>query len=124
MPEQPPRFYKNPAIATILSLFLPGLGQLYNGEYGKGFGLLVLDAISVGLISSEDMSTPGIFIAVVVWIIGMVDANNSANRINGQLAQQTGAGNPRVASNPSAGGEYRNCPARKSTRLNSSQIPL
>jgi TM2 domain-containing membrane protein YozV len=39
MPNQPPIFYKNPSIATILSFFWMGLGQIYNGQIGKGGGV-------------------------------------------------------------------------------------
>jgi len=40
MSTQPPKFYKNPSIATILSFFYMGLGQIYNGQIGKGIVLL------------------------------------------------------------------------------------
>ncbi len=36
-PQEPKR---STAIAAISSLLLPGLGQLYNGEFGKGLGLI------------------------------------------------------------------------------------
>ena len=36
-PQEPKR---SAAIAAIASLLLPGLGQLYNGEFGKGLGLV------------------------------------------------------------------------------------
>ncbi len=81
--EQPPKFYKNPTIAVILSFFITGLGQIYNGQIGKGVLFIVLYAVSwvcmwivVGLIS-----TP------ILWIWGMVDANREAKRINSELAR-------------------------------------
>lgn len=83
MTDQVPKFYKNPAIATILSFFFMGLGQIYNGEIAKGVIFIVLYAMSwlamflvIGL-----LTTP------VLWIWGMVDANNSAKRINKELAR-------------------------------------
>ena len=110
VPSEAPKFYKNPAVATILSFFLPGLGQMYNGEFGKGFGLMVLDAIAVAIIFSEDASAIGAIITPLVWIAGMMDANSSAKRINGQLAKQTTTGSAVGDSPPAVLGEYRKCP--------------
>ena len=80
---QPPKFYKNPTIAVLLSFFITGLGQIYNGQIGKGVVLIVLYACSwvamwvvIGLVT-----TP------ILWIWGMVDANNEAKRINRELAR-------------------------------------
>src|SRR5690349_2716558 len=45
VPIQPPIFFKNPTVATILSLVISGLGQLYNGQIFKGiffFGSMVV----------------------------------------------------------------------------------
>ena len=49
MPERPPKFYKNPSIAVVLSFFWPGLGQIYNGEIGKGIAFLIAAGVSAGL---------------------------------------------------------------------------
>jgi len=49
MTEQPPKFFKNPGIATVLSFFYMGLGQIYNGQIGKGVGFIILYAISIAL---------------------------------------------------------------------------
>jgi TM2 domain-containing membrane protein YozV len=84
MPEQPPKFYKNPAIATVLSFFFAGLGQIYNGEIGKGVLFIVLYGISFLLM----FIVIGFSTTPILWIWGMVDANNSAKRINEHLAKQ------------------------------------
>jgi len=34
------RTARNPGVAAVLSLFIPGAGQIYNGEIGKGMGFL------------------------------------------------------------------------------------
>lgn len=81
---QPPKFYKNPSLATILSFFWAGLGQIYNGEVGKGIFFIIAAGIS-GLLMFVVI---GFFIWPIVWISGMVDANNSAKRINAQLASE------------------------------------
>ena len=80
---QPPKFYKNPTIAVLLSFFVTGLGQIYNGQIGKGVLFIVLYAVSwlcmfvvIGLVT-----TP------LLWIWGMIDANNEAKRINAELAR-------------------------------------
>jgi len=84
MPEQPPKFYKNPSIATVLSFFWSGLGQMYNGQIVKGVMFLFAYGISALLI----WVGVGLFILPIVWIWGMVDANTSAKRINTELAAQ------------------------------------
>jgi TM2 domain-containing membrane protein YozV len=82
MPIQPPIFFKNPTTATILSFFITGLGQLYNGQIGKGILYFV-----AAVVSSISMAVGiGFILLPIVWILGMVDANTSAKRINQRLA--------------------------------------
>ncbi|PKL63112.1 MAG: hypothetical protein CVV31_02445 [Methanomicrobiales archaeon HGW-Methanomicrobiales-2] len=64
---------KNPAFAAGLSLLFPGLGQVYNGETGKG--VLVLFGVLAGLLV---MLIPGI----AVWLFGIYDAWATARRMN------------------------------------------
>jgi TM2 domain-containing membrane protein YozV len=33
---------KNPGLAAVASFFFSGLGQIYNGEIGKGFALMIV----------------------------------------------------------------------------------
>lgn len=47
MSTQPPKFYKNPSVAVILSLFIPGVGQIYNGQFAKGFYFLISWTVSI-----------------------------------------------------------------------------
>ena len=66
-------FYRDPFEAAMSSMFVPGLGQAYNGRadlgllfaFGAGCGLLI------GLV-------PGI----LFWIYAVWEAHNTANRIN------------------------------------------
>ncbi|MCE9595576.1 MAG: hypothetical protein K8S98_15420 [Planctomycetes bacterium] len=83
MPEQVPKFYKNPSIATVLSFFCTGLGQIYNGEIGKGVLFIVLYFVSWMLM----FVLIGFLTTPVLWIWGMVDAYRSAERINAELAR-------------------------------------
>jgi len=73
-----PRGQKNPTIAGFCSTCLPGLGQVYNGETGKGFFvfLLTLTGLVIFLI-------PGL----IVWLYAMYDAYKVAGKMNtGEIA--------------------------------------
>ncbi len=55
---------KNVSHAVLLSAFIPGLGQFYNGEVGKGIFFLLT------------------WITMVTWPFAVTDAMDSARRIN------------------------------------------
>ncbi|MCE5237157.1 hypothetical protein LLH23_01525 [bacterium] len=85
-PPGPPVFYKDPAVAVVLSFFWARLGQLYNGQIAKGIIYIIvyaLCALSCYIIIGF-VTTP------IVWTIGMVDAYSSATKINQRLYQQSG----------------------------------
>jgi len=86
----PPVFYKNPGVATLLSFFFMGAGQIYNGEIGKGIAFLITYAVSLLLM----FIVIGFVTIPILWIWGMIDANGSAKRINEQLAREQA--HPRV----------------------------
>lgn len=65
---------KNSGIAVVLSFFIPGLGQIYNGQIGKGILIIVLDAIFVAL----SYILIGIPFYLALWIYGMYNAYNVA----------------------------------------------
>ncbi len=71
---------KNSGLAAVLSFFWCGLGQFYNGEIGKGFTYM-LSGFVAGLLTCVVI---GWFILPVVWILGIIDAYQSAERINAQ----------------------------------------
>jgi TM2 domain-containing membrane protein YozV len=70
---------KDPAVATLLSFLLPGIGQLYNGQVGKGVGFILLSMfvnfplMFVGI---------GFFTMLATWVWGMIDAHSTAEKIN------------------------------------------
>jgi len=70
---------KDAGVATLLSFFLPGAGQLYNGQIGKGLGFMLVTLF---------INFPLMFVGVgfltglITWIWGMIDAHSSAERIN------------------------------------------
>ncbi len=92
--QAPPR--KEPIIALVLSFFIPGLGQLYNGLFKKGIITIITFAF-LGFLSfactmgsgtrTSDSSTACcaciLWLALLaVWFLGMYDAYSSAVRIN------------------------------------------
>ena len=62
---------KEPALALFLSFFLPGLGQIYNGDVGKGIGFMVGFWILIW-----------IGVGIIFWIWAMIDAYQCATNIN------------------------------------------
>jgi TM2 domain-containing membrane protein YozV len=61
---------KNPAIALVLSLVIPGVGQFYNSDIKKG--ALMLVAAIIGIASAG-------LITIAIWIWSMVDAYQVAS---------------------------------------------
>ena len=82
--EHVPAFFKDPSIAAVLSFFVPGSGQVYNNEIAKGVGCVGLMAISVLLVPFGI----GIITAPALWIWAMIDARDSARRINTVIARR------------------------------------
>lgn len=82
MTDQPPKFYKNPSLAAILSFLFMGLGQFYNGEIKKGVLFIAIYIVSIVLMSFF----VGFITTPILWIWGMVDAYKSAKKKNVQLA--------------------------------------
>lgn len=69
---------KNPGLAAVLSFLFVGLGQIYNGQIGKGIGLIILGIISAILI----LAVIGFVLVPLVWIYGIYDAHKTAKKIN------------------------------------------
>ncbi|WP_353951267.1 DUF2510 domain-containing protein [Knoellia sp. S7-12] len=69
---------KNPALSLLGSFFIPGLGQLMNGDTGKGIGMFVGYVFSFLLM----FVLVGFLTAPAIWIWGMIDAYQSAQRWN------------------------------------------
>ncbi len=88
----PPVFYKNPSIGAVLSFLFMGLGQIYNGQIGKGVVFIILYGVSwlLCLVVIGFITTP------VLWILGMIDAYSSAQGINRRMyAEETAQPEPR-----------------------------
>lgn len=67
---------KSPGVALILSLFITGAGQLYNGQIGKGILMFIAVVICVG----SAMFIAPAFIALIIWIWSIVDAYRVAKQ--------------------------------------------
>ncbi|MGH7948244.1 MAG: zinc ribbon domain-containing protein [Candidatus Binataceae bacterium] len=72
------RSAKSPGLAAVLSFLWCGLGQIYNGEIGKGVAMLAAYMVSVILI----FVVIGLITTPILWIWGMIDAYNTAERLN------------------------------------------
>lgn len=69
---------KNPGLAAILSFFIVGLGQIYNGQIAKGVGLMAAAFVS-GILCWVAI---GFILLPAVWIFGIWDAYRTAERLN------------------------------------------
>ncbi len=69
---------KNIIIAVILSIFLPGLGQIYLGLDHKGSMFLIAYVVSAILI----LILIGFLLCTVIWIWALADTVMSTNALN------------------------------------------
>ncbi|HYO13311.1 MAG TPA: DUF5668 domain-containing protein [Thermoanaerobaculia bacterium] len=78
---------KSPVFAAILSLF-PGMGNVYNGLYLRGFTLFLI-TVSLAFLAnrSEGFFAP---MAAFFWIFNILDAYRQATLINYGYAQDLG----------------------------------
>jgi TM2 domain-containing membrane protein YozV len=65
---------KSPTLAVILSLLIPGLGQIYLGRIGKGILFFIL-TILLSLV----------LVGFIVWIFNVYDAYKTAEEYNNML---------------------------------------
>ena len=77
-PQATSQVAKNPGIAAVLSFLFVGLGQIYNGQIGKGALFIVLGIVCVALM----FVLIGFIAYPILWFYGMYDAYKTAGRIN------------------------------------------
>lgn len=82
VPNQP---MKNPGVAAAASFLFAGLGQVYNGEIGKGLLLICIQLINILLM----FLLIGFITWTVVWIYGIYDAYKTAEKINAEIMSTT-----------------------------------
>ena len=113
--------HKDPAMATMLSFFLTGAGQMYSGERAKGSALLMLTAVGVGVAARQlscatasdcESTTGGLALGAAgtvaffgSWIYSIVDAGDAARRFNSSHGLIATGVKPFVA--PAGGGRTR-----------------
>jgi hypothetical protein len=112
---------KDPALATMLSFFLTGTGQMYSGEQAKGGVLLALTAAGVAMAAKQlscatasdcEATTGGMALGAAgavaffgSWIYGIMDAGDAARRFNSVHGLVAAGARPFVA--PAGGGRTR-----------------
>ena len=69
---------KSPGLALLGSFFFPGLGQLINGQVGKGIAMFVAYLVSIVLL----FAIIGFVLVPAIWIWSMVDAYSGAKQWN------------------------------------------
>jgi len=69
---------KNPGVAAVLSFFFTGLGQIYNGQIGKGIAFIVVGVVNLLLM----LVIIGFITAPIFWIFNIYDAYKSAEKFN------------------------------------------
>lgn len=69
---------KSAGLAAFLSFVIPGLGQLYNGQYKKMLIFFVLIFINISL----TFVLIGHLTGFITLIVSIVDAYRSAKRLN------------------------------------------
>ena len=69
---------KDPFLAALLSFLFPGLGQVYNGQFNRGLLVQLIFLLSIICGSSLWIF---ILIPLAVWILGMYDAYNEADKM-------------------------------------------
>lgn len=76
---------KEPVISLILSLFIPGLGHIYNAQIRKGIIIFIAFLVSLVLIRATMRSPIGwcfIVFPIALWLYGMFDAFGESRKIN------------------------------------------
>lgn len=84
---------KNPGVAAVLSFFLPGLGQIYNGQIMWGIIYLVvvmpgscLFGLGISMSLANTYVGIGVYLPLllpaVMWIGNVVDAYKTSERHN------------------------------------------
>ncbi len=79
---------RNPGFAAIMSTFIPGLGQIYNGEMRNGIGFILIGvifgSIALTLLWKHHMIGPTLVASgsyLLFWIYNIYDAFKTAKMI-------------------------------------------
>lgn len=72
---------KSPWVALLLSLVMPGLGQVYNGQFAKALAIFIAFSGSIYLITEGHPLPFAVFLPFIIFS-NMIDAYRSATLIN------------------------------------------
>ena len=91
--------HKSAGLAFLLSLFIPGLGQLYCGKGVRASFTFVFFVIGICLCfaPADNIRGLGMSTAFCLWIFSFLDAYFTAQEINQGISDQVDVSNPRVA---------------------------
>ena len=89
---------RNPLMAAIMSLILPGFGQLYNGHVNRGLLIFIAFCLcSVPLVLWVALSLPTaltlplvaftVIVSLGLWLYGVIDAYRSAKKLRNYTLQ-------------------------------------
>src|SRR5665647_1875002 len=70
---------KSEGLAAVLSFLFVGLGQIYNGEIGKGIAFIALGVVIVLMLFPILIGIP---LYLILWAYNIYDAYNTAKGIN------------------------------------------
>lgn len=97
-----PEGWKDGGTATILSLLIPGAGQMYAGETGTGILMLLGSSVALGVAISSYNSCSyscdnggayaGLGIALAIDLVSLIDAAPAASRHNKRLLKRQAVG--------------------------------
>jgi len=73
---------KNPAVSLIVSLFIPGVGSMVNGDAVIGVVILFLWIVSIGLDFTLIGLIVGIPLGIATFVWALIDAYTGARRWN------------------------------------------
>ena len=86
--------YKSPGTATLISVLIPGGGQIWTGETGRGVMLLLAGPgaliVGCGLLQSSGLCVGALLVDLAAWGFGIADAASSARRMNAKNRNTVG----------------------------------
>lgn len=82
-----PKELKNPGLAAVLSFFIVGLGQIYNGKILKGGGFFLSGIFLISLTFAFILAQHPLFwiwyiFLLLLWMLNIYDAYKTAKKIN------------------------------------------
>jgi len=58
-------------IPALLSVIIPGAGQIYNGDYSRGLALVF---VAIMTFSLGGITPFTVVLGIFIWVLGIVDA--------------------------------------------------